>query len=151
MGERTGEERALKLWVVLSRAYSAVEARVKADIARHGLTPAEFGALEALYHKGPMLVGEVKRKILLSSGGITYVIDRLEEKGLVERRDAPGDRRASCAALTPAGEALVARIFPEHAARIEEVLASLSEEEQVFATDLLRRVGRRAAGLGEPG
>jgi MarR family 2-MHQ and catechol resistance regulon transcriptional repressor len=138
---------ALKLWIVLSRAYAAVEARVKADAARHGLTPAEFGALEALYHKGPMLLGEVQQRILVSSGGVTYLIDRLEAKGLVERRACPSDRRASIAALTEEGEALMQRIFPEHAAMLEDALSGLTEEEQAQAAALLRRLGRRAAGI----
>jgi MarR family transcriptional regulator, 2-MHQ and catechol-resistance regulon repressor len=138
---------SLKLWVVLSRAHAAVAAHVRADIARHGLSTAEFGALEALYHKGPMLVGEVKRKILVSSGGITYVIDRLEEKGLVERRECPQDRRASYAALTEAGEALIARIFPEHADCVGRALSGLTEEERDAATALLRTLGREAARL----
>ncbi|MDP9349248.1 MAG: MarR family transcriptional regulator [Gemmatimonadota bacterium] len=137
--------RALKLWVVLSRAHAAVEAHARSDMARHGLSGAEFGALEALYHKGPMLLGEVKQKILVSSGGITYVIDRLAEKGLVERRACPGDRRASFAALTPAGEALMERIFPEHAGRLEQVLSTLTAEEQETAIALLRTLGRGAA------
>lgn len=140
-------ETSLKLWVVLSRAYAAVEAHVRADIARHGLSTAEFGALEALHHKGPMLLGEVKRKILVSSGGITYVVDRLVEKGLVERRDCPEDRRASYAALTPEGEALIRRIFPEHARCVEHVLSGLTEEEKEQATALLRTLGREAERL----
>jgi len=135
----------LKLWVVLSRAYAAIEARVKADVARHGLTPAEFGALEVLFHKGPMLLGAVKQKILVSSGGITYLIDRLEAKGLVERRECPSDRRASYAALTAEGEALMERIFPEHAHMLTEVLAGLDAEEQAAAAALLRKLGRGAA------
>jgi MarR family transcriptional regulator, 2-MHQ and catechol-resistance regulon repressor len=138
-------EQALKLWVVLSRACAAVEAHVKADIARHGLTTAEFGALEALYHKGPMLVGEVKRKILVSSGGITYVIDRLVAKGLVERRDCPDDRRASYAALTAEGEALMTRIFPEHAEKVADAVSGLDPAEQEEAIGLLRTLGLHAA------
>jgi MarR family 2-MHQ and catechol resistance regulon transcriptional repressor len=143
--EPTQASPALKLWVVLSRAYTAVEAHVKADIARHGLTPAEFGALEALYHKGPMLLGEVKQKLLISSGGITYVIDRLEAKGLAERRSCREDRRACYAALTPDGEALLERIFPEHARCLEHALAGLSGEDRKTATELLRALGREAA------
>jgi hypothetical protein len=73
----TPDSPALKLWIVLSRAYHALEVLVKADVARYGLTPTEFGALEALYHKGPLLLGSVQQKILVSSGGVTYVIDRL--------------------------------------------------------------------------
>ena len=144
MAERLSSP-ALKLWVVLSRASAAVEARVKEDVARHGLTPAEFGVLEVLHHRGPMLLGEVKEKILVSSGGITYLIDRLEAKGLVERRGCPDDRRASYAALTAEGEALIQRIFPEHARMLEHALSGLTEEEQAQATALLRTLGRRAA------
>ena len=64
----------LKLYVVLSRAYEALHAHTKSDIESHGLTQTEFAILEALYHKGPMLLGEVQKKILVSSGGITFLI-----------------------------------------------------------------------------
>lgn len=139
------ESRALKLFVVLVRATQAVEAHTNQDFKRHGLTGVEFAVLEALYHKGPMLLGEVQRKILISSGGITYVVDRLVEKGLVERRDCATDRRARYAALTREGEALMRRIFPEHAAAIEEAMGGLSAREQEELTSLLRKLGHSAA------
>lgn len=143
------QDRALKLWVILSRAREAVTAKLADDIGRHDLTLTEFGILEVLYHKGPMLLGEVQRRILVSSGGVTYLIDRLEKKGLVERRACTEDRRARYAALTEAGEALIGEIFPEHAATIEELFSPLTAEEQQIATDLLRRVGLAAAQRGE--
>jgi MarR family 2-MHQ and catechol resistance regulon transcriptional repressor len=142
---------ALRLWVVLARAFSAVSRHVEADIARHGLTTAEFGILEALYHKGPLLLGELQRKILVSSGGVTYLVDRLATKGLAERRECPEDRRARYAALTPAGESLIRRIFPEHARSIARALAGLTPEEQARATALLRTLGRAAAELPSEG
>ena len=141
------EDTALKLWVVLSRAQSAVARHAEADIARHGLTVAEFAILEALYHRGPLLLGELQRKILVSSGGVTYLVDRLEAKGLVERQECPEDRRARYAALTPAGEALLGRIFPDHARTIARALGGLSRAEQAQATALLRSLGRAAAEL----
>lgn len=141
------EERALKLLVVLSRALDAVSAHVHRDVARHGLSATEFGVLEALYHKGPLLQGEVQRKILLSSGGITYTVDRLVEKGLVERRDCASDRRARYAALTPKGEALMARIFPEHAAAVQRAVSGVPARDQETLIALLRTLGLGAAGL----
>lgn len=138
---------ALKLWVVLSRAHAAVEAHASRDIARHDLTTTEFGVLEALLHKGPILLGELQRRVLVSSGGMTYVVDRLVRKGLVERRACPSDRRATYAALTPAGEDLMKRIFPEHAAAMERALSGLSDDEKETATDLLRRLGLAAAAV----
>lgn len=136
---------ALKLWVVLARAYAAVSERAARDVARHGLTLAEFAVMEALYHKGQLLLGEVQRKILVSSGGVTYLVDRLEQRGLVERRLCAQDRRARYAALTDEGHKFMSRIFPEHAECITEVAGALPREEQVQLTRMLRDLGRHAA------
>jgi MarR family 2-MHQ and catechol resistance regulon transcriptional repressor len=147
----TGEEGvALKLWVVLSRAQAAIARHTEADIARHGITVTEFGILEALYHRGPLLLGDLQRKILVSSGGVTYLVDRLAEKGLVERRDCAEDRRARYAALTTAGKGLLERIFPQHARSIARALSGLTTSEQEEGTALLRRLGRAAAELRPP-
>jgi MarR family 2-MHQ and catechol resistance regulon transcriptional repressor len=149
------ERDALKLWVVLSRAHAAIAARAAADIARHDLTLAEFGVLEALHHKGRMLLGEVQRSLLVSSGGVTYLVDRLEKRGLVRREACLDDRRARYAALTPAGEAFVREAFPVHAAAVAAAVRGLTHDEQVAATALVRRLGRGAAlpgvdsGVGE--
>jgi len=140
-----GQPLALKLWVVMSRAHNALTERLQASVAAHDLTLTEFGILEVLFHKGPLLLGEVQRRILVSSGGVTYLVDRLEKKGLVERRECPGDRRARYAALTESGEQLIERVFPAHASCIESLMGPLSEEEQRIAVVLLRRLGRSAA------
>ena len=142
-----GEASALRLWVILSRAHEAVARHAESDVARHGLTIAEFGILEALYHVGPMLLGELQRKILVSSGGVTYLVDRLEERGLVERQPCPSDRRARYAALTPEGKRLVARIFPDHAKAIDHAMAGLTRADRERAAALLKSLGRAADAL----
>jgi MarR family 2-MHQ and catechol resistance regulon transcriptional repressor len=145
--EIEGSDLALKLWIVLSRAFAAVQEHAERDVARTGLTLAEFAVLEVLYHKGPLLLGEVQRLVLVSSGGVTYLVDRLEQKGLVERRECPEDRRARYAALTGAGEDVIARIFPKHADCIERAMSGLEPEEQREAIGLLRALGHAAAAL----
>jgi MarR family 2-MHQ and catechol resistance regulon transcriptional repressor len=145
VASETGVEQSLKLWVVLSRAFDAVQAHAQADIARHGLTIMEFGVMEVLYHKGPLTLGEVQRKILVTSGGVTYLVDRLAAKGLVERRRCETDRRAYYAALTPEGESLIAEIFPRHAAAIDRALGGLDAAQKEQAITLLRALGRYAA------
>ena len=141
----TAQQRALKLFVVLSRAWSAVFARLLRESGNQDLTHTEFEILEALYHKGPLLLGDVQRKILLSSGGVTYTVDRLADKGLVERRECATDRRARYAALTPKGEALIAKLFPMYAERIEKLMGVLTAREQDEVTELLRKLGLSAA------
>ena len=142
-----GEASALRLWVILSRAHSAVARHAEADVARHGLTIAEFGVLEALYHVGPMLLGELQRKVLVSSGGVTWLVDRLEKRGLVKREACPEDRRARYATLTAEGRKLLARIFPEHARAIEHAMSGLTRADRERAAVLLRSLGRAAEAL----
>ena len=149
--DREQTDRALKLWVVLSRAHAAVAAHSQADIARSGLTPMEFGIMEALHHKGPMLLGEVQKKILVTSGGVTYLVDRLAAKGLVERQRCDRDRRAYYAALTPAGQELIREIFPKHAEAIRLAMSGLTEPEKDEAIGLLRTLGRHAAEASPSG
>lgn len=142
------QDAALKLWVVLARSFNAVSARLNENIARYELTPTEFAILEVLYHKGPLLLGEVQKKILVTSGGITYLVDRLVEKGLVKREACAEDRRARYAVLTPAGSALIRKIFPQHAVAIEQAVSGLTTAEQREATALLRKLGLAAAEQG---
>lgn len=142
---------ALHLFVVLARAFAAVGAHTEAHVARHDLTGTEFGILEALYHKGPLLLGELQRSVLVSSGGTTFLVDRLEKRGFVERRPCATDRRARYAALTPAGRALMKRIFPSHAETIRRALSGLGIADQRKATQLLRTLGTEAEAMGLSG
>ncbi|HYW06093.1 MAG TPA: MarR family transcriptional regulator [Longimicrobium sp.] len=138
----------LKLWVVLARACSAVSRHVEAHVASRGLASAtEFGVLEALYHKGTLRHGDLQEKVLVTSGAITYVVDRLAAKGLVERRECDSDRRVRYVALTPAGDEFIRDVFNEHARAIARALGGLAPEEQAAATCLLRVLGRAAAEL----
>src|SRR5690606_33486205 len=78
------------------------------------------------------------------SGGITYLVDRLAERGLVRRQACETDRRATYAVLTDAGTALMEEIFPLHASAIEDAVAGLDAPEQERATALLRELGLTA-------
>lgn len=61
---------------------------------------------------------DIAERILASKSGLTRVIDRMEEAGLVERRRPPGDRRIVLVAVTPAGLELIGRARPAHHATI---------------------------------
>lgn len=139
---------ALKLYVVLARAQRAIAEQTEADLEQHGISITEFAIMEALHHKGPLLLGDVQRKILVSSGGITFLVDKLSGRGYVERKACPSDRRARYAALTRKGEALMREVFPRHAAAIRGAMSGLSQAEQREATALLKRLGLAAAGEG---
>ncbi len=129
---------------MLSRAYNWVNAHAIRDIRCHGLNPTEFGILEVLYHKGSLPLQQIGEKVLISSGNITYAVDKLEQKQLLVRRPSAHDRRVIFAELTPQGRDLLAAIFPEHVEAIHLAVSGLSPEEQVQAIQLLKKLGLAA-------
>lgn len=145
-----GADRALSLWVVMHRAFAALQRVAAADIRSRGFNPTEWGVLEYLYHKGTKPLADVGREILITSGSVTYVIDKLETRGLLQRIPCTSDRRVIYAALTDKGRELMAREFPGHAAVIERLMAPLSPEEQELLRSLMKRVGLSAAEIQDP-
>jgi MarR family 2-MHQ and catechol resistance regulon transcriptional repressor len=145
-----GSDTALKLWVVLARAFDAVDHHSRASIARFGLGTTEFGVLEVLHHKGELPVCEVQRRILVQSSSTTYVVDKLVNRGLVRRRPSERDRRVIRLALTAAGRRLIGRSFPPHAKAMRRAVQALPPRDQVQAVRLLRALGEGAAArLGD--
>jgi MarR family 2-MHQ and catechol resistance regulon transcriptional repressor len=139
---------ALDAYVKLLRASRAVLARVEPRLAAAGLTPTQFGVLEAILHLGPLSQRELCLKVLTSPGNMTDVVDKLEARGLVHRLRRQADRRAVQVELTAAGRALVEPLFARHAGDIREVMDSLDREELQQLAELLRRLGTAAeAGL----
>jgi len=107
----------------------------------------DFAVLEALLHKGPLPVNEIGKKVLLTSGSITVAVDRLETKGLVERRAHCTDRRARMVHLTKEGRKLITRAYAAHAADLEGLAsASLTRKEREMLIRLLKQIGYEAAG-----
>ena len=106
----------------------------------------DFAVLEALLHKGPLAVNAIGKKVLLTSGSITVAVDRLENKGLVERRAHGTDRRARLVHLTKEGRKLITRAYAEQAADMERLaLASLTRTERETLISLLKKFGYKAA------
>lgn len=78
--------------------------------------------------------------LMLSSGAMTSRLDRLENKGLIERGRASEDRRSILVKLTPAGLALIDKILPLHVANEQQALAALSQAEQRQLNTLLEKL-----------
>lgn len=136
---------ALGLWIALARCYATYTRAVAHKVQEYDLTVPQFGALEALYHLGPLSLGDLADKLLVTGGNVTYVMDRLEAQGLVSRYRSESDRRVVRAKLTEKGRALVARVFPEHAAYIEHLCRHLDAEEQQELRRLLKQLGKGIA------
>jgi len=135
------------VFLVLWKAARALEAYAAKSISELEMCGSDFAVLEALLHEGPLPVNEVGKKVLLTSGSITVAVDRLETKGLVERRASGTDRRARIVHLTKEGLKLITRAFAEHAADMERLAsASLTKAERETLIRLLKKIGFEAAG-----
>lgn len=143
VGQEEGNP-SLNLYIALSRASQWINAHVDRDIRKNGLNRTEFGVLELLYHKGPQPLQQIGGKVLMSSGNITYVVDKLEKKGLCRRRASKEDRRLIFAEVTNEGCRFIESIFPAHTTVIEEASAGLGDEEKEMASLLLKKLGKHA-------
>jgi MarR family transcriptional regulator, 2-MHQ and catechol-resistance regulon repressor len=136
------EVRTLNAFINLVRAADSVGARLASKLEASGLTTAQFGVLEAIYHLGPLCQKTVARKLLRSGGNVTVVVDNLEKHGLVRRRRQANDRRMVEIHLTPKGRALIEQVFPRHLQEVVKEFSVLSAEEQEELRRLCRKLGK---------
>lgn len=141
-------DRALGLWVALARCAASVHRLSARDIQGHGLTQPQFAVLELLYHRGPQRLCDIGGKLLVTGGNVTYVADQLERAGYLRRERSAADRRVVRARLTASGAALMARVFPSHAAAIAGAARRLSPREQVVLARLLKKWGKAVQAAG---
>ena len=127
----------------LFRVTQLADGLLAEGLAARGLRPGWFDLLAALRRSGVpyrLNPAELIRTTMLSSGGMTKRLDRLEEAGLVERSPDPADRRGTLVGLTPEGKEAIDASLPMHAANEERLLASLSAAQRRTLDDLLRAV-----------
>ncbi len=135
-------EQSLKLYVVLSKAFRSINDHINDFIYEAGLNPTEFAVLELLYHKGEQPLQKIGDKILIASGSITYVVDKLEAKGFLRRVNCAEDRRITYAAITDEGKIFIDKFFPTHIDNIDLIMNILDEDEKSLMIELLKKVGK---------
>src|SRR5690554_3885539 len=135
------EKRTLDAFIKLTRAADALNNRLNKHLADANITMSQFGAMEALYHIGPLNQRSIGEKILKSGGNITMVIDNLQKSGYVKRERDPDDKRAVLICLTPAGKKFIKEFFPKHLEKIKEEFSILTEDEQIQLAALCKKLG----------
>jgi len=111
------------------------------------LTPVQFGALATLRDRPDIDQATLAGLIAHDRATIGGVLDRLQAKGLIERRIDPDDRRARQVRLTPAGAALLARVLPQVEALQDAILAGLNPDERAAFTRLAARIAQAGNAL----
>ncbi|MNJ53516.1 HTH-type transcriptional regulator MhqR [compost metagenome] len=117
------------------------------EVKSYGLTAENFMVLELLYNKGPQYIQTISEKLMIPSGSITYVVNKLEQKELVKKEQELNNRRYWEVTLTDKGKALFNEIFPKHVDTIRDVLRPLNENQKDQLAELLKIVGYNAKEL----
>ena len=133
------DEPLIDAWIALMRARTAALARVEARLKADGLPPLEwYDVLWQIERSGgPQRPRDLVRALLVAQPNLSRLLDRLEREGLIERGRCPADGRGQLVALTDAGRALRARVWPSYRAAIEGSLAALGKDGAREATRLL--------------
>ena len=116
---------------------------IEAVFARHGLDAGEFDVISTLLRSGEpwrLTPTELYQTLMISSGGLTARLNRLEAAGLIRRREAQADRRSLLVELTEAGRAKAEAAFREDMALERRLLGGLDAAEQAELARLLTRL-----------
>jgi DNA-binding MarR family transcriptional regulator len=127
----------------LVQCYQAFEAYSAAHIRALGLTPPQFDVIATLGNTPGMTATELGEKTLITKGTLTGVVDRLADRGWVERAAHGSDRRCQIVRLTKSGEALFAKVFPAHMAHVAAGFAGTSAAEHTRWQAALRALEQR--------
>lgn len=130
-------------FLLMMQTSKAIQDRIRDEMTKYNLSVTEFSVLEVLYLQGKQNIQQIGSRILISSGSMTYVIDKLEKRGLLSRNDCPEDRRIIHVTLTDDGAHLMKDIMPKHQKLVDHIFNSLSGDETETIEKLLKKVKSR--------
>ena len=122
----------------LVSAYQAFERYSAPDLRSMGLTMTQFDVIATLGNQPPMTCKELGEKTLVTKGTLTGVLERLESKGLLERKLNPEDARSQMIGLTIEGQKLFEKVFPAHLQHLGKAFNQLSTKELADLSNALQ-------------
>ncbi len=139
----TSEDRVdLRVWLRLLTCVNLIEHKVRNNLREDfDITLPRFDLLAQLDRASKGLsMGQLSRRLMVSNGNVTGLINRLLGEGLVARSHIRGDRRTQLVSLTPAGKVAFDAMIPAHAGWISAAFASLSRDEMATLYELLAKL-----------
>lgn len=127
-------------FLLLMQTSKVIHDRIKEEMAKKKLSITEFSVLEVLYQKGKQTIQQIGNCILVSSGSMTYVIDKLEKRGLLSRHGCSNDRRVIHVTLTDEAKEWMNYIMPQYHTFVHQMFNSLDAEEADTLVLLLQKV-----------
>lgn len=135
-GRLGSREPGLLAWLRLPRVYTGIDHRTANLVKNYDLTVAQFDVIDQVgSHEGTTQQG-LADSPMVTKGNVTQLLDRLEDRGLIERRQIPG-RRGKCLFLTPSGWELNRWPVPKHGAMVASEFSIISVEDRVRLNTIL--------------
>jgi DNA-binding MarR family transcriptional regulator len=131
---------AMSAWLQLVRVHEKLQHHASSHLEGYALTPAQYDVLAQLSDAPGMTQQALAERLMVTKGNVCGLIDRMSERGFVQRRSDPEDRRANLLFVTDLGREVAEQAIPAYAQFVREHLAVLDESEQRALEALLRKV-----------
>ena len=135
------EVNILNSYIKLVRAFESISSRLYMKLDKEGLTESQFYLLDVLYHCGPMNQKELGKKIFRSEGNITMVVNNLERRKLIKKKQNPDDKRIYIIKLKTEGKELYEKVFPKFLKAMVREFEGIKEKEHKEFQKICRRIG----------
>ena len=122
------------------RSYQAFDNYSAPHIKSMNLTPSQFDVIATLANQPPMTCKTLGEKTLITKGTLTGILDRLEIKGMIERKANKDDARSQKIMLTLDGQAIFEQTFPAHMQHLEKAFNQLSPQQMTDLTNALKQL-----------
>jgi len=130
-------QHAVLAWLRLARVFQQIDTRSERFFRLHGLNTAQFDVLAKVGTTSGITQQALADALLVTKGNISQLLSRMEQDGLIARRQ---EGRANCLFLTERGQELYALVVPQQEALIAQLLAPLADDEQRELLRLLRKL-----------
>jgi MarR family transcriptional regulator, 2-MHQ and catechol-resistance regulon repressor len=130
-------------FLLLMQTSKAIQERIRDEMSKNKLSITEFSVLEVLFYQGKQTIQQIGNRILITSGSMTYVIDKLEQKGVIKRNDFREDRRVIHITLTAEGMEIMENIMPKYQEMVDSFFGDLTDDESQLLVNSLKKVSNR--------
>ncbi|MFB3162262.1 MarR family transcriptional regulator [Neobacillus sp. 179-J 1A1 HS] len=130
-------------FLLLMQTSKAIQERIRDEMSKNQLSITEFSVLEVLFYQGKQTIQQIGNRILISSGSMTYVIDKLEQKGIIKRNDCREDRRVIHITLTAEGIEMMENIMPKYQDMVDSFFGDLTDDESQLLVNSIKKISNR--------